>query len=215
MVSLLNRTTLFSSLSSDQLVRVTANFVRREVRRRELITLEGKPTQAIYVVANGCFKRFKTSSRGREQILYLLVAHDSFGEVSVLDGEGDFATTEALTDSLVYGLPRSRCIALLNGVPEFAQCINQCLASRVRQTTDLVESLSFQHTTERLVSFLVAQSFEPQAPHLTHSDIANVVGTSREVVTRALRTLKGMGAISVHRGTIRIVDGTMLPNVHG
>jgi CRP/FNR family transcriptional regulator, cyclic AMP receptor protein len=214
-VALLRCVGLFSSLSNDQLVRISAQFLRREVHRGEMITIEGAPAEAIYVVARGSFKRFKTSLRGREQILQLLVRADFLGEISVLDGAGDFATTEALAESVVYGLPRSRCVSLVKDSPEFVRSFNQCLASRVRQTTNLVESLSFHHTRERLASFILAQSFAVNPPHLTHSDIASVVGTSREVVTRELRQLHCEGAISVNHGAISIVDSDALRDLGG
>jgi CRP/FNR family transcriptional regulator len=185
------------------------------VARGELVTLEGQPAEAVYVVACGYFKRFKTSPRGREQILQLLGHGDSFGEVSVLDGEDDFASTQALQRGVLYVLPRCRFGALLRESPDFVRGLNRFLAARVRRVADLVEDLSFRHVMERVARLVREQSADSSRPRLTQSDMAGVAGTTREVVARALHELERQGAITVNRGRISVCDQGILKHIAG
>jgi CRP/FNR family transcriptional regulator, cyclic AMP receptor protein len=214
-VPFLRRVPLFASLDTEQLLGISAHIVTRQVARGGLVTLEGQPAEAVYVVASGSFKRFKTSRKGREQILQLLSRGDSFGEVSVLDGGDDFASTQALERGVLYALPRSRFGALLCESSDFARALNQFLATRVRRVTDLVGDLSFGHVIEGAAKLVLEQSTDSSRPHLTQSDMAGVTGTTREVVARALRELERRGAIMVRRGHISVCDWRLLQQIAG
>lgn len=213
--SLLRRVSVFASLQDEHLEQLGARMVRRDVAKGELVTVEGQPAEGLYVVAVGHFKRFKISPSGHEQILKFLQPGESFGEVPLLDGGPDPATTEAMERGVLYVLPRSRFEALVQQSPDLARGLIQFLASRLRHFTALVEDLSFRHRTERVAKLVLERSAVGDLDHLTQSDMAAAAGTAREVVGRALRELERRGAIHVKHGHITIRNENLLKTIAG
>ena len=106
--ALLRRVPVFASLEDQHVEQLSAQVMRHEVTKGEFITVEGQVAEGLYIVAAGQFKRFKTSSAGHEQILKFFQAGESFGQVHLLDGGPDPASTQAMEPSVLYVLPRSR-----------------------------------------------------------------------------------------------------------
>lgn len=213
--ALLRRVPVFASLSDEHIAQLSAQVIERDVARGELVTVEGQPAEGLYVVASGHFKRFKVSPGGHEQILKFLQRGESFGEVPLLDGGPDPASTQAMEPSVLYILPRSRFEALVHQSPDLALGLIRFLAGRVRHFTELVEDLSFRHRTERVAKLVLDRSAIGDLNRLTQSDMAAATGTAREVVGRALRELEHRGAIEVERGRITIRDRDLLENIAG
>jgi CRP-like cAMP-binding protein len=212
-VDLLRRVPVFASLRDENIERLSVNMVRRDASKGELVTVEGQPAEGLYVVASGRFKRFKISAGGHEQILKFVQAGESFGEVPLLDGGPDPASTQALEHAVLYVLPRSRFEALVQQSPDLALGLIRFLAGRLRHFTELVEDLSFRHRTERVAGLVLKRSTIGDLNKLTQSDMAAAIGTAREVVGRALRDLEQRGAIHVEHGRITIQDRDLLEEI--
>lgn len=176
--------------------------------RGELIVRQGEPCKALYCLVSGRMKRFKISPDGKEQILKILLPGDSFNEVPILDGGPNPASTEALEDSVVYALERVEFMRALEQAPALALGVIQTLSSRLRHLVGLVEDLSLRTTIGRVARLLLEQA--EMTGRLTQQEMASMVGTVREVVGRALHELEQMGAISLDRGKITIVDAVLL-----
>src|SRR5450759_1525197 len=208
--ALLRRIPVFASLEDEHVEQLSAQVVRREVAKGQLVTVEGQPAEGLYIIASGHFKRFKTSSKGHEQIMKLLQPGESFGEVPLLDGGPDPASSQAMESSVLYVLPRSRFEALVEQSPDLALGLIQFLAGRIRHLTELVEDLSFLQRTERVAKLVLERSAIGDLNELTQSDMAAAAGTAREVVGRALREIEQRGAIHVEHGHITIRDRHLL-----
>jgi len=213
--ALLRHVPVFATLNDEHIARLAAQMVRREVPKGALVTVEGQDAEGLYVVAEGHFKRFKVSPSGHEQILKFFRAGESFGEVPLLDGGPDPASTQAMEVGTVYLLPRSRFDALVQGSPDLALGLIRFLAHRLRHFTELVEDLSFRHRTERVAKLVLERSAAGDLNRLTQSDMAAATGTAREVVGRALRELETRGALSVDHGRIAIRDRALLEEIAG
>jgi CRP-like cAMP-binding protein len=213
--ALLRRVPVFASLADEHIEQLSAQMVRHDVAKGELVTLEGQPAEGLYVVATGEFKRFKVSPSGHEQILKFLSAGESFGEVPLLDGGPDPASTQAMERGVLYILPRSRFETLVVQSPDLARGLIHFLASRIRHFTGLVEDLSFRRRTERVAKLLLERSAIGDLNRLTQSDMASAAGTAREVVGRALRELEQRGAITVEHGHITVCDRNVLEAIAG
>ena len=109
-------------------------------------------------------------------------------------------------------------LAALREYPAVAEAVVQVFASRLRHLVALVEDLSFRQVTAR-VARIVLQSVSPHEGvgagvggrvRVTQREIAEMAGTSREVVARALKALEDAGAIDARRGEIQIVDDALL-----
>ena len=199
----------FSALADTELAYVQKVTRERHMQRGELLFLEGEPGERLHYIQSGQVKIFKTSADGKEQVLRIFHAGETFNEVPVFDGGPNPASAMALEEGMVYVLHRADIQRLLSEHPTIALSVIQVLASRLRYMVGLVEDLSFKHVSARVAKMLLLHSaeFEGKTTHrLTQQEIAAVVGTAREVVGRALKALEQEGAIDLEQGRITILS---------
>lgn len=213
--ALLRRVPVFASLNDTHIAQLSARVMTRDVAKGELVTVEGQPADALYIIASGHFKRFKVSPDGREQILKLFQPGESFGEVPLLDGGPEPASTQAMEQGVLYVLPRARFEVLVQETPDLALGLIRFLAGRIRHFTELVEDLSFRHRVDRVAKLVLERSAMGDLDRLTQSDMAAVTGTAREVVGRSLRELQQRGAIELDHGRITVRDRRLLESIAG
>ncbi len=214
---LLRRSPYFSELNPAQWEQVRSLLLERSFDKDEVLFLEGYPGTGLYFVTAGRIKIFKTSAEGKEQILHIVEAGDSFNDVPVFDGGSNPASAKALETATVYVLPKEDVAALLERYPALALGMLRVLASRLRHLAGLVEDLSFRHVTSRLAKVLLERTQETAASGLrrgwTQQELAAMVGTAREVVSRSLRNLEGQGAIRVDRHRIMVLNEKLLREI--
>jgi len=201
---------------------IRASFVARAARRRfeagALIVHEGETSSGLFVTVSGLVKVFKTSVNGRGQTLRYAPPNSSFNEITVLDGGSSPANAEAVVATEVIVFSRQLLLELMDVDPQVSHALMDSLAGLYRHLMALVEDLSFLHVSERIARVLL-QSLSPH-PGLgagvdmqrrpTQTDIAEMIGSSREVVGRALRAFEDAGAIRIDHGSIVLVDVTKL-----
>jgi CRP/FNR family transcriptional regulator, cyclic AMP receptor protein len=182
----------FRGLASDELARIAGRCHQRTLDTGEIIIMEGQPADGLYVVRSGKVRVFKTSSRGKEQVLIVLGPGETFNDVPVFDGGPNPACAQAASHGTsVCMVPTAVVMGLLGTNPRVTTNIVHVLAGRLRHLTAVVEDLSFRHITERVAKLLLAESAAAGGPiSLTQERMATRVGTAREVVSRALRTLE-------------------------
>ena len=189
---------LFSSVGDEDLEAVAALLIERRFPKNKTIVEEGLPGDYMYVIREGRVQVSKLSDDGREKILEFLDAGDFFGEMSLLDNAPRSASCRALVESRVLALSRGDFLNAMRKSPDLAMAVVQELTRRLRQIDEQASSLSFQRVKERtkgLLTRLAKDDVGPRriTPALTHQQIADMIGTSRETVTRALKGLKGEG----------------------
>lgn len=198
----------FAGLDSTELDSLRHDMFERSVPRGEIIQLEGEPAGALFFLASGAVKIFKTSPDGKEQILSIARPGESFNDVAVFDDGPAHASAQAMTPAVLYGIPADRLKTVLREHPQVALNTARVLADRTRQLVELVEDLSFRRVIGRVAKILldhVGDGSQPR-PRLTQQDMAAMAGTVREVVARSLKTLEDEGAIQIDRHQIRITD---------
>jgi CRP-like cAMP-binding protein len=209
-VEMLRQIPLFAPLSAEELIHVAAMTVERHYGRGDIILLEGEMGGALHYVRSGLVKIFKTSAGGKEQVLRLIAAGNTFNDVPALDGGPNPASAAALEPSVVYVIHRAELRKLIMTRPEVAQAVVQTLASALRHLVALVEDLSLRHVTARVAKMLLdqeASTQEGQPVHrLTQQEMAAMAGTAREVVGRALKELEAAGAIEVRQGRAVVLN---------
>ncbi len=199
----------FSLLSDEELVHVRPLIRKRQVQRGEILFFEGEPGEWLYYIQSGRVKVFKTSADGKEQVLRIFHAGESFNDVPVFDGGPNPASAMVLEDGVVYALWREDVQRLLANHPAIALSVIQVLASRLRYMVGLVEDLSFRHVRARVAKMLLLHSEEIEgktAHRLTQQELAALVGTAREVVGRVLKSLEQEGTIDLEQGRITILN---------
>jgi CRP-like cAMP-binding protein len=214
---------LFETLPADEL-EVLARVSRTQcLAPGEVLLLEGDECRALYIVDRGTVRLSKSSSSsaygfGREQTIRLMVPGDSFNEVPVFDDGPNPVTAEAVEESSVIVVPKREVQALVERSPEFAGVIIKIMAQRLRHMLAMIEDVSMRDVTGRVAKILL-QVQQPSAGvgagvttgrRLTQREIAEMAGTAREVVARALKKMERTGAVSVQRGNVQILDSELL-----
>lgn len=204
----------FAGLSDRDLERIRPLVHEHEYPRGEMVILEGEPCEAIYFVKTGRVKIFKTSPEGREQVLRIMKAGDTFNEVPVFDGGPNPASVEALEPTSLYVLSAEEMQFLMRDIPAISRNVTRILAARLRNLVELVEDLSFRHVTGRVAKILLQHVRDAAsnggAERLTQQQMATMAGTAREMVGRALKGLEQAGAIKMERGRIVILNEKIL-----
>jgi CRP-like cAMP-binding protein len=195
----------FAGLATDDLEALGGAMFRRSYPAGQIVLLEGAASSVLYVVEAGRLKLFKTSSRGREQVLRLLRPGDMFNEVAVFDEGPNPASAQAIEDCTLYLLRRRDLLRFVAERPGIAIAITRTFAGRLREALALVEDLAFRDVTSRLAKILL-EGQDGRVPRLTQELLAAMAGSRREVVGRALKALSQEGAVRLERGRIHVLD---------
>ncbi len=198
----------FATLSAEAIERIQKEARELSFSKKEMIFLEGEPCQGLYVVKSGRVRIFKSSPEGREQVLLIAKPGDSFNDVPVFDGGPNPASGSALEPSTVYLIPKETLLSLVADCPT-GLAIIKVLAARLRHLTMVVEDLSFRSVVSRLAKLLlelaVVEGGNAPIPRLTQDEMAAMVGSVRDVVSRALRSLERAGAIKIEGQRLMVV----------
>ncbi len=191
---------MFSAVSAEALESIASLLIERSFPKHKTIVEEGAPGDYMYIIVEGRVKVTKLSGDGREKILELLEVGDFFGEMSLFDDAPRSASVKGLSQVRILALARNDFLRLLARSPDLALSVIQELTRRLRQVDEQASSLSFQRVKERAMGLLVRLAREEpglegrrKTPVLTHQQIADMIGTSRETVTRAIKGLKAAG----------------------
>jgi CRP/FNR family transcriptional regulator len=203
------RSAFFSDLATEDLEALSGAMVQRQYPAGQIVLLEGAASSVFYVVQAGRLKLFKTSARGREQVLRLLRPGDIFNEVAVFDEGPNPASAQAIEDCTLFLLRRRDLMRFVRERPGIAVAITRTFARRLREALALVEDLAFRDVTSRLAKILL-EGQDGNAPRLTQELLAAMAGSRREVVGRALKALSAEGAVRLERGRIHVCDRALL-----
>ena len=191
---------LFCEVTEADLEAVAAHLIERRYPKHAVVVEEGLPGDYMYVIREGRVKVTKSAEDGREKIMDFLEGGAFFGEMSLLDRAPRSASVKTLEPSTLLALSRRDFLHLLRQSPDLALAVIQELTRRLRETDEQATSVSFQRVQERTRGLLerIARP-EPDltgqriTPSLTHQQIADMIGTSRETVTRVVKGLKQDG----------------------
>lgn len=209
----------FAHFSRAELNEVAGLMIERTYPPGAIIFLEGESNPGLFFVLSGRVKIYKMSPQGKEQVLCLMQPRTCFGACPLFDGETHPATAQAVDEVRLGFLSRAEALALAERQPEAAQALLKVFAGRLRHLARLVEGLTFKCALSRLAETLLAYADETGVRtengitiHLdmSQSELAALIGTVREVVTRALLRLEQTGAIEAQGRHIVIRDRARL-----
>ncbi len=209
-VELLKSIPYFSGLSPEELDSVREYVFEKTAEGGDLILLEDDPADAMYFVASGAVKIFKTSAEGKEQILSFIRPGQPFNDVPLFDGGPNLGSVQAIGPVVLWGLRGSDLEAILRDHPRVALNVIRVLSQQVRNLVSLVEDLSFRHVIARVAKILLESSGDGAGPgpgqRLTQQEMAAMAGTAREMIGRSLKSLEDEGAIRLDRHRIVITN---------
>lgn len=209
---ILRRCALFEHADADALSEVAGRLRRRHFRRNEVIFHQGDPGDALHVVNAGAVKIVLPSPEGMEAIIATLRPGDFFGELSLLDGAPRSATAVALEASDTLALPRDAFLDLLDHDTGLRDALLAGLAHELRRVTGQVEELHFLDLAGRLAMRLSRLARDADATSdevrldwpYTQSDLASMIGGTRQSVNKLLSELVYAGLVRIERDTLII-----------
>jgi len=210
---------LFGQLGAAELQRVVEVARERAYPKNSVILFEDDPGDALYVVAEGQVKVVLIGEDGREVILSVMGSGEFFGEMALIDDEPRSAHVIAMEDSSLVVLRREDFQPILAQTPAIALALLKELSRRLRRVDEKVGSLVLLDVNGRVAQLLLELADEAGGEritrHLTHHTIAQMIGSSRETVSRTMRDLVDKGLIAVSRKDILIRDRAALESAAG
>ena len=214
-VQSLRRCALFAHVDDDGLLALAALMRPRRYRRNEVIFHQDDVGDALHIVIDGVVKIVLPSAEGDEAIIASLKPGDFFGELALLDGSPRSTTATALEPTETLALPRDQFLRLLPDDPRLVSALLRALAGELRRLTGHVEELHFLDLAGRLTMRLVrlARDNDPHATGrveldwpFTQSDLAAMIGGTRQSVNKLLSGLVEEGVLEIEHETLVIRD---------
>ncbi len=189
---MLDKVSLFKNIPQKSLNELEQLSVLRRYPKNTILFIEGDESTHLYVIKEGKVSVSVAGEDGREVVLNHMSEGEHFGELALLDGKPRSATVRTITQCEVIAVSRHSFQELLKTNPEFVIQVIAELTSRVRKLTDSVKDLALLDVYGRVSNVLEKLSDENgriDNPKVTHQDIANMVGSSREMVSRIMKQL--------------------------
>jgi len=185
---------------------LTARTVRKSFKAGELLFTEGEPCHGLQIIARGRVRIFKTSANGREQVLAVNQPGEPVAELPVFDGGVYPASGAAVEETQIAFIAQRDFQNFCLEHPAVALKVLSVVGARLRRLVGIIEELSFTTIRQRLVALLLKLAREEGAQSAagiefllpsTHQELANQLGTVRELISRNLQRLQAEGLLEV------------------
>ncbi|MFZ2494114.1 MAG: Crp/Fnr family transcriptional regulator [Thermoanaerobaculia bacterium] len=216
--SLFRNFPLFSDLDDRELAAIAALAKPRRYARDEPIIHEEERGDIFCLIREGHVKVTMTSPEGKEIILKLLGPGEFFGEMALLDDEPRSATVTATDAVELVTIWRSDFLQILADNFSITKKVLAEISRRLRSASSRIESLATMDVYGRLARFLLELARDQGKPtdngyvavqRPTHQAIANIIGTSRETVSRLMHDLMRQNLLLAEGKTIYITNSAL------
>ncbi len=198
-LELLRKVPLFAEMADDKLDTLKEYAHTRKFPRGYVLFEEGDRGEELFIILKGLIKISILNEDGREFTLIINRPYDCLGEIALLDGSPRSAGATALEDLEVLSIHKRDFDRFLETHPRFKDSIIKLLCWRLRNLTNEVTDFAFLNVYYRLSKKILefAATLGMETPEgtiinkkITHQELANMVGTSREMITKILNEMK-------------------------
>jgi CRP/FNR family transcriptional regulator len=205
-IDYINKIDFFSTLTSKELEKVSEKINLKTYKKNEIIMFEEDTNEFMYMIIYGKVKVFQTSRDGKESILAMHHTGEFFGEMSLLDGSTAPATVVTKEKSLVGIISRADFYSLLYDQKKIFNKLLQILCTRLRESWKKNQILNIKNAYQRIKLLFVSLSDDHGKKtedgitlqiKLTHQDIADMSGLTRESVTRVIDKWKREKTVTI------------------
>lgn len=205
---------LFQDLDAADLQQLAQRATLKRFPRHSVLVNEGDDTDSLYIIQSGKIKIYLSDDEGKELVLSILGPGDYFGEIALLDESPRSASAMALDECKVYVLGKSQFEAFLKQDTAICLRVMRGLTRRLRELTNNARDLALMDVYGRIVKTLYHLAVEEDGHQVikdkfTHKDLAAMVGSSREMVSRILKELSRGGYITIEKD--RLIINQRLP----
>lgn len=215
-MNFLKQTALFAGINEAELQAIAQYVIPRTFKQGEIIFHEGDPGRFLYLVKSGQVRIFINGLDGSETSVILFgKPGDIFGELAVIDGLTRSASAVALGETVLYTMSRESFREQMRRFPQLALNFMKVLSQRVRYNTRQMDSLATLDVPQRLARKLLelAQDYGRVenngvriAMTLTQTNLASLIGATRESANKSLREFRKQGWIQLENSQISILD---------
>jgi len=202
----INTNKLFSALPEEKRAAMASMLRPVNIKKKSFIYSMGDSAEKIYILKEGRIKITRLTEDGKELTIDILEPGDIFGEM-VIAGESERETSaEALEDSFICAIGKQDFERFIAENPGVSMGITKWFGSRLRRVENRLENLIFHDVRSRLLTLFddLAGKYGEETPdgkkitiHLSHQEIANLIGATRETVTLELNNLKREGRLII------------------
>jgi CRP/FNR family transcriptional regulator/CRP/FNR family cyclic AMP-dependent transcriptional regulator len=212
---LIRQVPLFSGLNDEDLQSLLSAFTRRKYPKDAVIFFESDPGDAMFMIIGGRVKVTILSDDGREIILSILGDRDFFGEMALLDNEPRSATAIAVQETEVAVIHQKDFLSIVEKRPRVAINLLSALSDRLRKANHQIGSLALLDVYGRVAGVLLEMARDTgirlkdgriRFRRPTHQEIANMIGATRETVSRTISDLHRQGYIEIAGKNVIIQD---------
>jgi CRP-like cAMP-binding protein len=187
--------------------------VERRFGPKDIIFTPGDPDDQLYFLLSGTVRLYKIYGDYKEATTALLKDGGVFGKLSLVEGRWQDVFAEAVTESRVAGIQKASLERVIKSDPEFALRLFSSLSERLRQSDEVIESLLHREVSTRLATLLMNLSdrFGEEdgtliGVRLTHQDLANMIASTREAVSKVMSEFQREGVIETRSRRIAVLD---------
>jgi CRP/FNR family cyclic AMP-dependent transcriptional regulator len=212
--ALLRGISLFAKLSDTELDQIAERVIFKQYKKNSIILREEMTSEIMYIILEGEVKVVRAMEEGKEIIVSMHSSGEFFGELSLMDGKTTPATVIATKDSSTALITKAEFFSLIFGQRKVMENFLKILCTRLRDSISKIELLNFNSAAQRvkMLFMMMAETYGERTPagtvlniRLLHQDIADMVGLTRETVTRVLDRMKKSGEIELlNRKRIRL-----------
>ncbi|RMG67876.1 MAG: Crp/Fnr family transcriptional regulator [Calditrichaeota bacterium] len=203
---------VFKGLSDEEMRRINERMIMKNYQKREYIYLSSENLDKVFVIKKGNVEIGYIDEGGRELAIDILGKGEIFGAVMGREGYlGGYA--RAIDKALICHMPRQEFEEILQRFPNLSYRILKLLGLKINVLENKLQNLVFKDVKTRICELLYnlyRKSGDPDTGRikipLTHQDIANLVGSTRETASVYLSELKKEGVIDYERKNIQIVS---------
>lgn len=200
----------FADLDEQDLEEVVALTIERQYDKNQMIFMEGDPGKGFHFVIEGRVKIYKTSRDGKELILTTFGPGSSFAEVTIFNDVPYPATAETLEPSRIGMIRNDDLEGLIAEKPALAIKLIRTLSKKLYRAQLNLKQIALDDTEHRLIRVILDALDESHRSkltlHLSRQEIGEMIGATRETVSRTLNQLKKDGLIRLSGKTLTVVD---------
>ena len=211
----LRRCNLFEQLTPEQIARLESRSRTRSFPRKSPIYLPGDHAQDVLLLTAGRAKICSLTEDGKQAIFGFIEPGELFGELAVIGAGERENYAEAVEKSTIIMIPRDALLELMEELPLLSMGITKLIGMRRRRIERRLKNLLFRSNRQRIVHLLLelVEQYGTRTPEgmlirirLSHQDLADIIGSTRETVTVVLGNLQREGYVVTSRRKIVVVD---------
>ena len=194
--------------------RAGVRVVERLFKAKDVIFTPGDPDDQLYFLLDGTVRLYKIYGDYKEATTALLKDQGVFGKLNLVEGRWQDVFAETVTDVRVASVQKAALTEVIKRRPEFAMKLFASFSERLRQSDEVIESLLHREVSTRLATLILnlgerfgeGNGVVTLDMRLTHQDLANMIASTREAVSKVMSEFQRDGTIEVQNRKIVLVD---------